>query len=44
VRCGTIRVHTFLEKLDKRLDDLYGRRALHPDRTRVLGMEPPKSK
>jgi len=34
----------FLEKLDKRLDDLYGLRALHPDRTRVLGMEPPKSK
>jgi hypothetical protein len=34
----------FLEKLDKRLDDLYGLRALHPDRTRILGMEPPKSK
>ena len=34
----------FLEKLDKRLDDLYGLKALHPDRTRGLGMEPPKSK
>ena len=32
----------FLEKLDKRLDALYGLRALHPDRTRTLGMEPPK--
>jgi hypothetical protein len=32
----------FLQKLDKRLDDLYGLKALHPDRTRTLGMEPPK--
>jgi hypothetical protein len=32
----------FLQKLDKRLDDLYGLKALHPDRTRSFGMEPPK--
>ena len=32
----------FLQKLDKRLDDLYGLKALHPDRTRTFGMEPPK--
>jgi hypothetical protein len=31
----------FLQKLDKRLDDLYGLKAPHPDRTRTLGMEPP---
>jgi hypothetical protein len=32
----------FLEKLNKHLDDLYGLKALHPDRTRTFGMEPPK--
>jgi hypothetical protein len=32
----------FLQKLDKRLDELYGLKALHPDRTRSFGMEPPK--
>jgi hypothetical protein len=32
----------FLQKLNKQLDDLYGLKALHPDRTRTFGMEPPK--
>lgn len=32
----------FLQKLGKHLDDLYGLKALHPDRTRTFGMEPPK--
>ena len=29
-----------MPKLDRRLDELYGLKALHPDRTRSLGMEP----
>jgi hypothetical protein len=32
----------FLQKLNKHLDELYGLKALHPDRTRTFGMEPPK--
>jgi hypothetical protein len=32
----------FLQKLNTHLDDLYGLKALHPDRTRTFGMEPPK--
>jgi len=33
-----------LKRLDQRLEDLYGLKALHPDRTRSLGMDPPKPK
>jgi len=32
----------YLQKLTKQLDELYGLKALHPDRTRTFGMEPPK--
>ena len=32
----------YLQKLTKHLDELYGLKALHPDRTRTFGMEPPK--
>jgi hypothetical protein len=31
-----------MPKLDRRLEELYGLKALHPDRTRSLGMEPKK--